>query len=231
MVTPRLRTRKLSEPTIARLPVYQRIAEGWFLRGLHRIDSQQIGDLAGVTATTVRRDLAGLGSFGTRGAGYDVKILNERIGEALGHDREYNVVVVGMGNLGRALVNSSNFLIRGARLAALYDVDPEVIGTHLAGHAVLPFLDPIVPATVGVICVPPSAAQKVADRLIAADIHALLNFAPQVLSVPLGTAVHYVDFSIELQILMYHLNNGTGPLGGGVLHSLGIASPLSTRGA
>jgi redox-sensing transcriptional repressor len=222
MVTPRLRTRKLSEPTIARLPVYQRIAEGWFLRGLHRIDSQQIGDLAGVTATTVRRDLAGLGSFGTRGAGYDVKILNERIGEALGHDREYNVVVVGMGNLGRALVNSSNFLIRGARLAALYDVDPEVIGTQLAGHAVQP---------VGVICVPPSAAQKVADRLIASDIHALLNFAPQVLSVPLGTAVHYVDFSIELQILMYHLNNGTGPLGGGVLHSLGIASPTSTRGA
>jgi redox-sensing transcriptional repressor len=74
MVTPRLRTRKLSEPTIARLPVYQRIAEGWFRQGLHRIHSQQIGDLAGVTATTVRRDLAGLGSFGTRGAGYDVKI-------------------------------------------------------------------------------------------------------------------------------------------------------------
>jgi redox-sensing transcriptional repressor len=177
------------------------------------------------------RDLAGLGSFGTRGAGYDVKILNERIGEALGHDREYDIVVVGMGNLGRALVNSSNFLIRGARLAALYDVDPEVIGTQLAAHVVKPLSDPIVPATVGVICVPPSAAQMVADRLIAADIHALLNFAPQVLSVPLGTAVHYVDFSIELQILMYHLNNGTGPLGGGVLHSLGISSPKSLRGA
>lgn len=230
MVTPRLRARKLSEPTIARLPVYQRIAEGWAIRGLRRIDSQQIGELAGVTATTVRRDLAGLGSFGTRGAGYDVKILSERIGEALGHDREYDVVVIGMGNLGRALVNSANFLIRGARLAALYDVDPEVVGTHLAGHEVRSFTATIVPATVGVICVPPSAAQAVADRLIAADIHALLNFAPQVLSVPLGTAVHYVDFSIELQILMYHLNNGTGPLGGGVLHSLGIASSTSVRG-
>jgi redox-sensing transcriptional repressor len=79
---------------------------------------------------------------------------------------------------------------------------------------------------VGVICVPASAAQDVADRLVAADIHGLLNFAPQVISTPLGTAVHYVDFSIELQILMYHLNNGTGPLGGGLLHSLGIASPL-----
>ena len=229
MVTPRLRARKLSEPTIARLPVYQRIAESWALRGLNRIDSKQIGELAGVTATTVRRDLAGLGSFGTRGAGYDVKVLSERIAEALGHDRQYDVVVVGIGNLGRALVNSSNFLIRGARLAALYDADPDLAGTTIAGHVVKSLNDPIVPATVGVICVPPGAAQEVADRLIDAGVHALLNFAPQVLSVPIGTAVHYVDFSIELQILMYHLNNGTGPLGGGLLHSLGIATPGPLR--
>ena len=229
MATPRLRARKLSEPTIARLPVYQRIAESWALRGLNRIDSQQIGDLAGVTATTVRRDLAGLGSFGTRGAGYDVKILNERIAEALGHDRRYDVVVVGIGNLGRALVNSSNFLIRGAQLAALYDADPDVAGTTIAGHVVMSLDDAVVPATVGVICVPPGAAQEVADRLVDAGIHALLNFAPQVLTVPIGTAVHYVDFSIELQILMYHLNNGTGPLGGGLLHSLGISTPAPMR--
>jgi redox-sensing transcriptional repressor len=226
MATPRLRARKLSEPTIGRLPVYQRIAEGFLHRGLHRIDSRQIAELAGVTATTVRRDLAGLGTLGTRGAGYDTNVLNDRIGEALGHDRKYDVVVVGIGNLGRALVNSTNFLIRGAQLAALYDVDPEVIGTTVAGHKVRPITDPIPQATVGVICVPAYAAQEVADRLIQANIHGLLNFAPQVLATPLGTAVHYVDFSIELQILMYHLNNGTGPLGGGLLHSLGIANPL-----
>ncbi len=226
MATPRLRPRKLSEPTIARLPVYQRIAEGWLARGQHRIDSQQIAELAGVTATTVRRDLAGLGTLGTRGAGYDVSVLNDRIGEALGHDRKYDVVVVGIGNLGRALVNSTNFLIRGAQLAALYDIDPEVVGTEVAGHVVRALDGPIEPATVGVICVPASAAQEVADHLVAAQIHGLLNFAPQVITTPLGTAVHYVDFSIELQILMYHLNNGTGPLGGGLLHSLGIASPL-----
>lgn len=225
MVTSRLRARKLSEPTIARLPVYQRIAESWALGGLTRIDSQQIGELAGVTATTVRRDLAGLGSFGTRGAGYEVTVLKERIAEALGHDREYDVVVIGIGNLGRALVNSSNFLIRGARLSALYDADPNVVGTSIAGHVVRSIDERIVPATVGVICVPPEAAQEAANRLVETGIHALLNFAPQVLMVPIGTAVHYVDFSIELQILMYHLNNGTGPLGGGLLHSLGIATP------
>ena len=231
MATPRLRGRKLSEPTIARLPVYQRIAEGFERRGEQRIDSKQIGELAGVTATTVRRDLAGLGSFGTRGAGYDVGVLNERIGEALGHDLQYDVVVVGIGNLGRALVNSTNFLIRGARLAALYDNDPAVVGTSVANHVIQPMSGPIAPATVGVLCVPPEAAQDVADRLVDADIHALLNFAPQVLNVPLGTAVHYVDFSIEVQILMDHLNNGTGPLGGGLLHSLGIATPGPLRGS
>jgi redox-sensing transcriptional repressor len=226
MATPRLRARKLSEPTIARLPVYQRIAEGWLARGQNRIDSRQIAELAGVTATTVRRDLAGLGTLGTRGAGYDVGVLNDRIGEALGHDRKYDVIVVGLGNLGRALVNSTNFLIRGAQLVALYDVDPGVVGTEIAGHVVRPWSDPIVPATVGVICVPPEAAQEVADKLVKAKVRGLLNFAPQVITTPLGTAVHYVDFSIELQILMYHLNNGTGPLGGGLLHSLGLANPL-----
>lgn len=229
MASPRLRTRKLSEPTISRLPVYQRIVESWQLRGETSIDSRQISELAGVTATTVRRDLAGLGSLGTRGSGYEVKLLVERIGETLGHNRSYQVVVVGLGNLGRALVNSSNFLIRGANLAALYDSDPAIIGTEIAGHVVRSIDEEMVRATVGVICVPPEAAQGVADKLVAADIHALLNFAPQVLSVPLGTAVHYVDFSIELQILMYHLNNGTGPLGGGLLHSLGIAANHQLR--
>lgn len=230
MATPRLRSKKLSEPTIARLPVYQRIAEGRAHRGERTIDSRQLGELAGVTATTVRRDLSGLGTLGTRGAGYDVGVLIDRIGDALGHDHQYEVVVVGIGNLGRALVNSTNFLIRGARLAALYDCDPTLVGRTLAGHVVRAASDDIVAATVGVICTPASAAQDVADRLVAADIHAILNFAPQVLNVPLGTAVHYVDFSIELQILMYHLNNGTGPLGGGVLHSLGIATATTLVG-
>ena len=229
MASPRLRPRKLSEPTISRLPVYQRIVEGWQRRGEVNIDSRQISELAGVTATTVRRDLAGLGSLGTRGSGYEVNVLVERISEALGHDRSYQVVVVGVGNLGRALVNSSSFLIRGANLVALYDTNPALVGTEIAGHVVRSMDEEMVSATVGVICVPPEEAQAVADRLVAAQVHGLLNFAPVVLTVPLGTAVHYVDFSIELQILMYHLNNGTGPLGGGLLHSLGISANHALR--
>ena len=104
-----------------------------------------------------------------------------------------------------------------------------MIGTYVAGQQVKSMNEPMIGATVGVITTPGSAAQDVADKFVKAGIHAILNFAPQVITVPLGCAVHYVDFSIELQILMYHLNNGTGPLGGGLLHSLGIASVTMPR--
>ncbi len=223
MTTSRLRRRKLSEPTIARLPIYQRVVEEVIAGGRARIDSVELGTRAGVTATTVRRDLAGLGTLGTRGAGYDAVVLQSCIGEALGHDRDCDVVVIGLGNLGRALVNSSGFLTRGARLVGLYDADDAVIGKVIAGHAVQSIHE-LATASVAVLCVPASAAQAVADRCVEAQIHALLNFAPQVLSVPLGTAVHDVDLSIELQVLLYHLHNGTGPLGGGLLHSLAVGA-------
>jgi redox-sensing transcriptional repressor len=223
MATPRIRLRKLSEPTIGRLPIYQRIVETYEHRGIDRIESSQIASLTGVTATTVRRDLAGLGQLGTRGSGYDVRTLIEKIGEALGHDRSYSVVVVGMGNLGHALVNSSNFLIRGASLAAIYDAAPEVIGTEVAGHRVRSIDEPMLEATVGVICTPAAAAQSVADAMVKANVRAILNFAPAVINVPIGVAVHYVDFSIELQILVFHLLN-TVNFAGGVIHSLGITA-------
>jgi len=226
------KSRQLSEPTLARLPVYQRIAQEMLRRGTTSTDSSRLGELAGVTAATVRRDLSGLGLLGTRGTGYDVSNLAQQIDVALGHDRRYDVVIVGMGNLGRALANSDNFLIGGAELVGLYDADPEVIGTTIGALTVRDATKGIAPATIGVIATPPTAAQSVADLLVAANIHAILNFAPAVLEVPVGTAVRYVDFSIELQILAYHLTNGTGPLGGGVLRTLGLtAPPFAPRGS
>ncbi len=227
MVAPRThRTEQIPEPTVARLPIYQRIVIEWQRRGNERIDSPTLGRLAGVAPATVRRDLSFLGPVGTRGSGYEVDVLAAHISEALGADRVYDIVVVGIGNLGRALVNSANFLISGARLAGLYDVNPKVIGTKVNGITVEDFMGPLKPATIGVLCVPMSEAQSAADRLVESDIHAILNFAPQVISTPIGTAVRYVDVSIELQILAYHLTNGTGPLGGGVIHTLGISRPM-----
>jgi redox-sensing transcriptional repressor len=210
---------------VARLPVYQRIAREWLRRASATIDSPTLGRLAGVAPATVRRDLAYLGPLGTRGAGYDAAVLDRQIEQVLGHDNRYEVIVVGAGNLGRALVNSTNFLITGAHLAGLYDVSADVIGDVVNTLRVEDFHGELAPAAVAVLCVPADAAQAATDRLVEHNVHAILNFAPQVVSVPLGVAVRYVDFSIELQILAYHLTNGTGPLGGGVLHALGISRP------
>jgi redox-sensing transcriptional repressor len=216
------RARALSNPTIARLPVYQRVTEEYLRRGIATIDSSTMAALTGETATTVRRDLAGLGPLGVRGAGYDVALLNAKIGQTLGHDRNFSVVVVGMGHLGQALVNSSNFLTRGVQLTALYDSSPNVIGTTIAGLVVQSIDDVVAGASVGVIAVPASAAQSVADHLVASGVKALLNFAPTVINVPIGVVVHYVDFSIELQILVSHLMHSF--FAGGVLHSLGVTT-------
>jgi redox-sensing transcriptional repressor len=220
------RARMLPEPTVARMPIYQRIVLTWIRRGINRIDSPTLGRLAGVAPATVRRDLSYLGPLGTRGAGYDVDVLARQIEEVLGHDRIYDVIVIGLGNLGRALVNSENFLIAGARLVGLYDASSAVIGTTINGIAVSDVDGELAPATIAVLCVPATEAQNVTDKVVASGVHAILNFAPQVVSVPIGTAVRYVDVSIELQILAYHLTNGTGPLGGGVIHTLGISRPV-----
>jgi redox-sensing transcriptional repressor len=216
----------LPEPTVARLPIYQRIVLTWIRRGVSRIDSPTLGRLAGVAPATVRRDLSYLGPLGTRGAGYDVEVLAKQIEEVLGHDRVYDVIVIGLGNLGRALVNSANFLISGARLVGLYDANREVIGTEINGLVVQDIAGELAPATIAVLAIPASEAQSVTDKIVASGVHAILNFAPQVVSVPIGVAVRYVDVSIELQILAYHLTNGTGPLGGGVIHTLGISRPV-----
>jgi len=226
MSPPAHRAKQLPEPTVARLPIYQRIVNEVIRRGIARIDSPTLGRLAGVAPATVRRDLSYLGPLGTRGAGYEVDVLARQIDEVLGHDLDYDVIVIGIGNLGRALVNSANFLIAGARLRGLYDVSESIIGTTVAGLTVQNFAGELAPATIAVLCVPASAAQEAADRLVDHHVHAILNFAPQVLSVPIGTAVRYVDVSIELQILAYHLTNGTGPLGGGLIHTLGISRPV-----
>ena len=224
--------RSLPEPTLARLPVYQRIAVEFDRRDRGVIlDSTTLGRLAGVAPATVRRDLSYLGALGTRGAGYDPATLVSQIDEVLGRSTVLDVAVIGMGNLGRALVNSSNFLGGVASLTALYDSDPSVIGTSIAGVPVTDIAAGIAPVPMAVICTPPEVAQEVADQLVAAGTHAILNFAPIVITVPLGVAVRYVDFSIELQILAYQLMNGTGPLGGGVLHTLGITPPVRRPGS
>lgn len=167
--------------------------------------------MSGAKSAQVRKDLSHLGTHGVRGVGYNIGDLRTQIRKALGLDSGYVVVIVGAGNLGSALSNYDGFSKWGFKVAALIDNDPHKIGTHVAGRPVEPFdeLESIVTergVSIGVIATPAGHAQGVADRLAAAGVRSILNFAPTVLQVPPTVHVRRVDLSTELQILSFHLS-------------------------
>jgi redox-sensing transcriptional repressor len=202
-------TRDIPEATVARLPVYLRALTTLSEQGTATCSSEELAVAAGVNSAKLRKDLSYLGSYGTRGVGYDVDYLRYQIAREIGVTQDWPVVIVGIGNLGHALANYSGFRSRGFRVVALLDADPERTDELVAGVVVRPFgeLEGIVAengVAIGVIATPAVAAQDVADRMVACGITSILNFAPAVLSVPVGVDVRKVDLSIELQILAYH---------------------------
>jgi redox-sensing transcriptional repressor len=199
-----------------RLPVYQRILAELVRTNVATVSSEQLASLAAVNAAKVRKDLSLLGSFGTRGSGYDPAYLIDQIEHALGVDRNWTIAVVGIGNLGRALTNSEGFASRGFNVTAIFDVDPAVIGEEIKGLRVR-HMDEIAtlrsserPA-IGVITTPGWAAQQVANLLVAVGVTSLLNFAPRVLTVPSHVHLRYVDLSIELQVLGFYRSRQDEP--------------------
>ncbi len=192
-----------------RLPVYQRILAELARNGTTTVSSEQLAAAARVNAAKVRKDLSLLGSFGTRGTGYDPEIVIAQIDRALGVDEDWSVAIVGIGNLGRALTNSTGFASRGCHIAALFDVDPRVVGEDIRGITVR-HMDELAALTqsegldLGVITTPGWAAQQAADLLVGAGATSLLNFAPRVLVVPPEVHIRYVDLSIELQVLGFY---------------------------
>jgi redox-sensing transcriptional repressor len=200
-----------------RLPVYQRILAELVRTNVATVSSEQLATLAAVNAAKVRKDLSLLGSFGTRGSGYDPAYLIDQIEHALGVDRNWTIAVVGIGNLGRALTNSEGFVSRGFNVTAIFDVDPDVIGEEIKGLRVR-HMDEIAtlrsaerPA-IGVITTPGWAAQEVANLLVAVGVTSLLNFAPRVLTVPPHVHLRYVDLSIELQVLGFYRSRLDEPI-------------------
>lgn len=202
-------SRGIPEATVARLPVYLRALAHLADDGHETVSSDALAVAAGVNSAKVRKDLSHLGSYGTRGVGYDVNYLVHQISRELGLTQDWDVVIVGVGNLGHALANYGGFAERGFRIAALVDADRRRVGEELAGLQVrhIDDLDTIVKesqASIGVIATPAHAAQEVADRLVGAGVTSILNFAPVVLTVPTGVDLRKVDLSIELQILSFH---------------------------
>ncbi|MFC0082840.1 redox-sensing transcriptional repressor Rex [Aciditerrimonas ferrireducens] len=206
--------RRIPEATVARLPIYQRLLLELVRSGAATVSSEQLATLAGVNASKVRKDLSFLGSFGTRGSGYDAEFLLGQIDRELGLDQDWPMAIVGIGNLGRALAAAPGFSSRGFRICGLFDVDPSVVGTRVRGVLVrhVDELERVMaedPPAIGVVATPAGVAQVVADRLVAAGVKALLNFAPRVLSVPEEVLLRSVDLSIELQVISFHLSHGT----------------------
>ena len=199
----------IPEATISRLPVYLRALYALADRGIATVSSEELATAAGVNSAKLRKDLSHLGSYGTRGVGYDVDYLVYQVSRELGLTQDWPVVIVGAGNLGRALANYGGFATRGFRIAALLDCDPGVVGSMIGPHTVCSadYMEEVVAAravSIGVIATPAGGAQGVCDRLLAAGVTSILNFAPIVLKVPAGVDVRKVDLSIELQILAFH---------------------------
>lgn len=195
--------------TVARLPLYLRSLEELERDQVATVSSSRLAELAGVNAAKLRKDLSHLGSYGTRGVGYQVDHLMSSIRGELGLDVAAPVVVVGFGNLGQALVNHSGFAERGFPIAAIIDNDPAKVGGRCGDLVVQP--DTAIAEIVerqqvrtAIIATPVSAAQSATDRVVAAGVTSVLNFAPTVVQVPDGVALRQVDLALELQILSYY---------------------------
>jgi redox-sensing transcriptional repressor len=225
---PRRRT-GIPEATVARLPVYLRVLGSLAETGVTTVSSDALAVAAGVGSAKLRKDLSHLGSYGTRGVGYDVEYLVYQISRTLGLTQHYSVVIVGVGNLGHALANYAGFATRGFQIAALIDSDPRRIGEVINGLEVrhLDELETVVKeheASIGVIATPAASAQDVCDRLVSCGVTSVLNFAPIVLAVPDTVDVRKVDLSIELQILAFHEQRKSGSTGSASDHPVGVGA-------
>jgi len=209
---------RIPRPTVKRLSLYLREVELLQERGQKTVSSKQLGAALGLTDAQVRKDLAFFGQFGHPGIGYDIAELIAQLRKILGTDRQWNAAIIGAGNIGRALMPYARFRRKGFDIVAVFDRDPEVVGTVIAGHKVRPMSD--LPALVrerniliGIIAVPAEGAQEVADELVAAGVKGILNFAPVRLELNDQVSIASVDFLLSLEQLAFQVSLGlTGSL-------------------
>lgn len=200
---------RIPEATVARLPVYHRVLTELSAAQVDTVSSERLAQLSGVTAAKVRKDLSQLGSYGTRGVGYEVRYLLFAINDALGLDHDWPVIVAGAGNLGQALANYRGFAERGFPIVAFVDTDPAKVGGDVQGIPVVApgALEQLVadhPGCIGVVATPAEVAQGVVDRLVEAGVRSILNFAPALVHAPDDVFLRKVDLSLEMQILTFY---------------------------
>jgi len=206
------RNARVSTAVIRRLPRYYRQLTELQEAGTVRISSSALGKLMGLTASQIRQDLFCFGDFGQQGYGYKVALLREEIGDILGISRGHTAVVLGTGNLGRALIKNFRFSANGFRLLAAFDVDPKAVGARIAGVPVYhaDSLEAFLagrPASVGVLAVPAAVAQEMGDRLAAAGVRGIWNFTNyEIACDPERVVVESVHFSDSLLALSYMIS-------------------------
>jgi redox-sensing transcriptional repressor len=204
-------SRTVPEATVARLATYLRVLGALSDRSITTVSSEELAAAAGVNSAKLRKDLSYLGSYGIRGVGYDVRTLTDEIARILGVTVRRAVALIGVGNLGQALAGYDGFASRGFRIAALLDASPTLIGSTVRELVVrdIAELEQVVTEqeiAIAVLAVPASAAQDVCDRVVAAGVTSILNFAPVVLAVPAHVDLRKVDLAAELQILSFPEN-------------------------
>ncbi|MCX4306342.1 MAG: redox-sensing transcriptional repressor Rex [Acetatifactor sp.] len=201
----------ISQAVIGRLPRYFRYLGELKDEGVERISSQDLSELMKVTASQIRQDFNNFGGFGQQGYGYNVEYLYNEIGKILGLDRQHNFIIVGAGNLGRALGNYMNFERRGFIFKGMFDQNPELVGRDVRGVRVLPMesLEHFIrehEIEIAVLTIPKTSAEDVAEQLVKYGIKGIWNFAHVDLNVPEGVQVENVHLSDSLMKLSYNIN-------------------------
>jgi redox-sensing transcriptional repressor len=209
--SPPPRPEPVPNPAVRRLSLYLRQLEAFKRKDRRTVSSKQLGESLGLTDAQVRKDFAYFGQFGHPGIGYRVDDLISQVKRILGTDKTWNVLLVGAGNLGRALLAYRGFDQKGFRLVAVFDADPTKVGKKHGGFVIQPLTD--MAATVqkqniklGMIAVPADNAQEVADQLVAAGVRGLLNFAPVSITVPHDVALNAVDLAVQLEQLSFQVS-------------------------
>ncbi|WP_010273782.1 redox-sensing transcriptional repressor Rex [Paenibacillus senegalensis] len=207
-----MKSMKISEAVVRRLPIYLRFLNELSRMNVTTVSSQDLGNKLNLNPAQIRKDLAYFGEFGKKGIGYDVAYLIEKIRQILKLDREIKVALVGAGNLGRALSNYNAYLQDNMRIVAVFDAMPDKVGEKL-NNLTVRSMDELAAVVkekqirIGIITVPASEAQNVANHFVGAGVEAILNFAPVVIRVPDHVRVHHADFTTDLQSLAYYLEN------------------------
>ncbi|MDR0886127.1 MAG: redox-sensing transcriptional repressor Rex [Clostridiales Family XIII bacterium] len=202
---------KISPAVIKRLPRYRRYLSDLQKKGLDRISSNKLSELVGFSASQIRQDLNNFGGFGQQGYGYNVKELNDEIAAILGIDREYSLVMVGLGNLGQAIANYNYFYKSGFVVKAMFDINPKIVGSQINDITVdhidnLPKYLRTHNIDIGVISTEKESAQGIAEVFVEGKIKGIWNFAPTYLDVPDDVVLEDVHLSDSLWSLAYYIN-------------------------